>query len=102
MTRKKGPSMQHLCKNQSQRRTVDGDGRERTETLLSELRAINTLHRLSEISWSPTLKAYSAALDARKRKLQAQLNAWRERTCADFKSQHHLPPATDEQPTQKR
>ena len=77
-------------------RDVNEDTREFTEALLSELRAINTLHRLSKISSSPTLKANAAALEARKRQLQAQFNAWRERASAEFRSRHQLPPPVDE------
>ena len=87
---KKGRIMQHLCTDEFKKST-DEDMLDCAEKLLSELRAINTLQALSKTCWSPTLKTYSAAIEARKQTLILRLNAWRERTCADFRSQHHLP-----------
>jgi hypothetical protein len=85
----KGHIMQHLCTDEF-KKSSDEDTLECAEEILLELRAVNHLCRLTKSSWSPTLKANAAALEARKQKLALQLNAWRERTCADFRSQHHL------------
>jgi hypothetical protein len=87
IARGKDAIMQYLCKDQADTRRFDKDAREGAETLFFELRAVNALHRLSKISWSPTLKANAVALEARKQKLRSELNAWRERTCADSTSE---------------
>jgi len=50
---------------------------DRTHALLSELSATVTLLRLSQIAWSPTLKAHAAELAVTKEKLESELNALR-------------------------
>ena len=88
--------MQHLCTDEFKRMSTDEDTVECAEELLSELRAINELRRLTKSSWSPTLKANAAALEARRQRLALQLNALRERTCDQFRAQHRLPPSIDQ------
>jgi hypothetical protein len=54
------------------RETYVDDG-SRTVGLRSELRLLKTLERLSKISWSPTLRANAPAINARKLRLERQL-----------------------------
>lgn len=49
------------------------------EALFSELQAIRTLYRISEICPSPTLKANAKALQARQKKLETELSARRRK-----------------------
>ena len=53
------------------------DASDRAHTLLLELWATDTLLRLSQIAWSPTLKAHAAGLAERKQKLASSLTAMR-------------------------
>jgi hypothetical protein len=52
---------------------------ERTHELLLELWATDTLLRLGQIAWSPTLKAYAADLAETKQNLISELSAIRAR-----------------------
>jgi hypothetical protein len=54
-------------------RQIDVDGWTSAASLRSELRLLETLNRLSKVCWSPTLKAHADAINARKLKLQREL-----------------------------
>jgi hypothetical protein len=56
---------------------VNEDPSDLAHALLLELQATAALLRLSQIAWSPTLKAHAADLAARKQKLESELNALR-------------------------
>jgi hypothetical protein len=63
---------------QQSARRVDDAGKS-AEALFSELQAIRTLYRISEICPSPTLRANAQALKARKEKLESELSTRRRK-----------------------
>ena len=54
-------------------RQIDMHGLTSATSLRSELRLLQTLNRLSKVCWSPTLKANAGAINARKLKLEREL-----------------------------
>ena len=54
-------------------RQIDAEAWTSAASLRSELRLLKTLNRLSKVCWSPTLKANAGAINARKLKLEREL-----------------------------